>query len=134
MAQKPETNFTTSVHRHLPSGLHREKMANPYRGGTADCWYSGKNSDLWIEYKFEVLPKRDDTLVSPGLSALQIDWLDKRYSEGRKVAVIVGCKEGGVIYTDRHWNSPLNKKQFLGMLMSRQQIASWILDRTGGPP
>jgi hypothetical protein len=133
MASKPETTFTGSVHKHLSRDLHYEKMCNPYRGGTADCWYSG-NSDLWVEYKFEVLPKRDGTLVPVTISELQADWLNKRYSEGRNVAVIVGCKEGGVILTDRAWNSPLNKQDFLGKLMSRQQIAKWIMDRTGGSP
>ena len=65
MAAKPETTFYTSVHRHLPSTdlLHREKMSNPYRGGTFDHWYSGKKADLWIEWKFVVLPKRDDTMI-----------------------------------------------------------------------
>lgn len=133
MASKPETTFTSSVHRHLPKDLHHEKMCNPYRGGTADCWYSGLK-DLWVEYKFEVLPKRDTTLVPIDLSELQIEWLGSRYCEGRDVVVIVGCKEGGVIFTNLQWNFPLTKKDFQMRLMTRQQIAKWIVERTGGPP
>jgi hypothetical protein len=133
MAQKPETTFTTSVHKHLPQSLYRMKTHNPYMGGIPDVWYSG-NSDLWVEYKFEVLPKRETTLIPVTISELQAEWLNKRYSEGRNVAVIVGCKEGGVVLTDRAWNSSLNKQDFLGKLMSRQQIAKWIMDRTGGSP
>ena len=91
LAAKPETTFYTSVHRHLPplDKLHREKMANPYRGGTADHWYDGPDADLWIEWKFIVLPKRGNTtidLVTPRgkklespLSALQQDWLAGRH-------------------------------------------------------
>lgn len=133
MSSKPETTFTASVHRHLPRSLHVEKMNNPYRGGTADVWYSSKK-DIWVEYKFEVLPKRDNTIVPIDTSELQKGWLNGRYSEGRAVFVVVGCKEGGVIFADLAWNSPLNKQQFLERLMTRQQIALWIMERTGGPP
>jgi hypothetical protein len=55
VSSKPETTFIQSIHRHLPKEVYREKMANPYRGGTPDVWYSGYKSDLWVEYKF--IPK-----------------------------------------------------------------------------
>lgn len=101
MAAKPETTFTASVHRHLPplSELYREKMANPYRGGTPDYWYSAKR-DLWVEWKYIVLPKRDGTLVDVGseLSPLQQLWIDSRRREGRDVWVIAGSKDGGIIF------------------------------------
>ena len=53
MSVKPETQFANSVNGKLPlrGVLHREKMNNPYRGGTADWWYSGRRADLWCEYK-----------------------------------------------------------------------------------
>jgi len=130
---KPETTFTESVHKHLPVDLYRMKTHNPYMGGIPDCWYSGLK-DLWVEYKFEVLPKRDTTLVPIDLSELQRAWINDRLSEGRDVVVIVGCKEGGVIFTNLQWNSPLTKKDFQMRLMNRQQIAKWIVERTGGPP
>lgn len=132
MSAKPETTFTKSVHNHLPPELYRCKTNNPYIGGIPDVWYSGADSDLWVEYKFEVLPKRDDTIVPITLSQLQTDWLNDRYREGRNVAVIVGCKEGGVVLTDLAWNSSLTKKIFLGKIMNRQQIANWIMERLGG--
>lgn len=131
---KPETTFYTSVHRHLPSidRLHREKMANPYRGGTADHWYSGNGGDLWVEWKFIIIPKRDDTMIDlcggkkPPLSALQQDWLTGRYNEGRNVVVIVGAKEGGVIYEFRTWRHPMSAGEFRTRLQARQEIAAWI--------
>ena len=65
---KPETVFTNSVHTHLDRAtLYWMKNHNEYVGGVFDCWYSGKgdsSTDLWIEYKFVVLPKRDATLVA----------------------------------------------------------------------
>lgn len=138
---KPETNFYTAVHKFLPpvDELHREKMSNPYRGGTADHWYSGKN-DLWIEWKFEVLPVRDTTLIDicggkkPSLSHLQQDWLRCRYAEGRDVYVIIGSKEGGVIMTEPSagrfaWERPITAAHYRANLMTRKEIAAWIQQR-----
>lgn len=128
MAAKPETTFYTSVHKHLPplSQLHREKMANPYRGGTADHWYSGEKADLWIEWKFIKLPARDNTIIKVGLSELQHDWLRRRRLENRNVWVVVGCKEGGVVMTRMEWAVPWSTEVFKVNIQSRQSIASAI--------
>lgn len=138
MAAKPETTFYQSVHRHLPpeSELHREKMNNPYRGGTFDHWYDGPGGDLWVEWKFIELPKRPGTvidLVTPRgkkmespLSALQQQWGRDRYSNGRDVWVIVGCKEGGVIFEALRWEVPITTAEFKQSMLSRQQIAQRI--------
>lgn len=140
MAAKPETTFYTSVHRHLPplSELHREKMNNPYRGGTFDHWYSGKK-DLWVEWKFIKLPARASTEIdlcggkSPTLSALQQEWGYRRFLEGRKVWVVVGCTEGGVIMrSPSRWMQPWTTAEFQQALMSRQDIAREILRTTRG--
>lgn len=134
MSSKSETVFTASVHKHLPAKLYRMKTHNPYIGGPADMWYSGRITDMWVEYKFEVLPKRPDTMIDPDLSALQRDWLKDRLLEGRKVFVIVGCKEGGVIFENRTWETPMKKCEFERHLMTRQELAAWIVNVTGGPP
>lgn len=133
---KPETSFTLGVHKHLPplSALHREKMANPYRGGTADYWYSGRR-DLWIEWKFLVVPKRDSTvidLVTKGdvISPLQRQWLNDRYSEGRNVWVVVGCKAGGAIFKDKNWELALTTGEFNRCVVSRRDLASAIAEFT----
>ena len=132
--QKPETTFYTSVHRHLDPKLHREKMFNPYRGGTWDFWFSGKDADLWIEYKFVILPKLDSTLIYSHLSDLQKDWGTKRLQEGRNVAVIIGCKEGGVILKNEDWMRPLTRAEFSQRLLNRASVAAHITTLTGGPP
>lgn len=127
--RKPETTFIQSIHRHLPVDLYRVKMNNPYNAGIADVWYSAAR-DLWVEYKFLTLPKRDNTLIDltagkdPMLSALQQDWLNGRYAEGRNVWVIVGCKEGGVIHTNRAWEQPHSTAQYRGSLLSRVELAA----------
>ena len=132
MSAKPETTFYNSVHRHLPppSELHREKMANPYRGGTFDFWFSGKR-DLWIEYKFVVLPKRDNTQIDYGLSALQLDWGQRRAAEGRAVWVIVGCKDGGVVLTDAHvFGYRPSRAEFAPYILTRADVARQIVNYT----
>jgi hypothetical protein len=140
VASKPETTFYTSVHRHLPplSELHREKMANPYRGGTFDHWYSGVR-DLWIEWKFIVLPKRETTLVdicsgkNPSMTALQQEWGRQRFDEGRNVWVIVGCAEGGVIFRDpMSWVFPLVMGTFRARVQDRKTLAWEITNFTQG--
>jgi hypothetical protein len=139
MASKPETTFYTSVHRHLPpeTAFWREKMANPYRGGTADHWYSGrgkKSRDLWVEWKYIRLPARPGTMIdlvngrAPPLSHLQQSWLSDRYLEGRNVWVIVGSDaNGGVIFQSLEWERPLPASEFRRRLLSRKDIAQQIL-------
>lgn len=129
MSAKPENTFIASVHRHLPDDLYRMKNHNIYNAGVPDVWYSGPKADLWIEYKFLELPKRDTTVIdltagkSPMLSALQQDWLRKRCAEGRNVGVIVGCKEGGVWFDHMSWEHPYTAEGYRGWLLDRKAIA-----------
>jgi hypothetical protein len=131
MARKAETTFIASVHRHLAVGIHREKMNNPYRSGTADVWYSGQK-DLWVEYKFlPKLPKRMDTFITLDLSELQKIWLRERHHEGRNVAVICGCKAGGVVFNGLSWDKPISNPEFASRVLSRPELAAWLETQTG---
>jgi hypothetical protein len=131
LASKPENTFILSVHKYLPPKdvLHREKMNNPYRSGTADWWYSGSAADLWVEFKY--IPKLPvKALVLPDLSPLQKDWLDGRYKEGRNVAVVVGSPQGAVIYRSLQWLEPISPGEFLQRCVSKQQLAMWLQMQT----
>ena len=139
MPIKPENQFVSSVHRHLPSikALHREKMNNEYRGGTADWWYSGNKADLWIEYKFlPRVPQRGivwlckPDVKKPDLSRLQQDWLHSRYGEGRNVAVVIGCPSGGVVLRDLEWERAFSAAEFVSRIQTRDQLADWIEQET----
>jgi hypothetical protein len=140
MSQKPENTFIASIHKLLPPTLYRMKNHNAYNGGIPDVWYSGVKADLWIEYKFLVLPKRDSTVIDltagkdPMLSALQQAWLRGRRAEGRNVGVIVGCKEGGVWFDHTSWKHPYTTAEYREWLLDRKSIASTIFEVTGGPP
>lgn len=126
MAATPENTFIQAVHRHLPAGLYRMKNHNQYNGGIADVWYSGTKGDLWIEYKFIVVPKKPDTPIKIDLSPLQKEWLRGRHAEGRAVAVVVGCKDGGVYMDGVSWDQPYTTADFRRLMMTRQEIAAKI--------
>jgi len=136
---QPENTFISSVHRHLPemNDFYRMKNHNQYNGGIADVWYSGKK-DLWIEYKFIVVPKRNDTVIDliagtakskPALSRLQQEWLSKRHAEGRQVAVVVGSKDGGVWFDGVSWKGTYTADAFKSALLTRAELAKLILTR-----
>lgn len=134
MSSKPENTFISSVHRHLPGDLYRMKNHNQYNGGIADVWYSGTETDLWVEYKFLVLPKRATTVIdlisgdNPSISRLQQDWLRSRHAEGRNVGVIVGCKEGGVWFPGTSWGRTYTAEWFRSCVISRGDLATLIFD------
>jgi len=126
MSTKPENQFISGVHKHLDAAVYRMKNNNPYTSGVADCWYSGVAGDLWIEYKFIAIPKRPDTEITIDLSALQLKWLRDRYSEGRRIKVIVGTSEGGVIFTELDWEQTILAQNFRERLKTRKELAEYI--------
>lgn len=130
MSRGPENTFIASVHKHLAPAVYSMKNHNEYNGGIADVWYDGPQCDLWVEYKFIAVPKRDDTIVKIDLSELQKSWLHDRHKNGRNVAVIVGCKDGGVWSPGMSWDVPLTAKQFREELCTRQQLARLINEYT----
>lgn len=137
MSKGPENTFIGSVHKHLPTKLYHIKNHNQYNGGIADVWYSGVR-DLWVEYKFIVVPKRPDTVIdlltgkNPAISYLQQEWLRSRHGEGRSVGVIVGSKDGGVWFPGLAWDRTYTADEFRKRLQSRKDLADVILKETHG--
>ncbi|MDQ3273755.1 MAG: hypothetical protein M3Q39_01665 [Actinomycetota bacterium] len=131
MAAKPESTYTQSINRQkVLKETYYEKTNNPFRSGIADMWYSGERGDLWVEYKYEPsLPKIKE--YRPDLSPRQVKWLGDRHDEGRKVAVILGLPEGGVIYTDKSWLLEFKQAELLARSLSRPEIAQWIFEQVG---
>ena len=124
MAAKPETTLYTAINKSLPKDIHREKMHNPYRGGTPDFFYSGNKADKWVEYKW--MPYNPRAAFVPTLSTLQIKWLRERHGEGRNVAVIVGSPSGVMILKALEWESPVVPD----FSISRRDAADWIMKET----
>ena len=88
-----ESQFTQAINRAVREhGVYCWKISDRYRAGVPDCWYSGPGGDIWIEYKY--LKRQPRRWYTPGLSQLQLQWLNERHEEGRRVAVVVGCPDG----------------------------------------
>lgn len=101
-------------------------MHNPYRGGTADVWYSGPGGDLWVEYKWIPSTPKKGT-VKPKLEPLQLKWLGGRHTEGRDVCVVVGHPGGCVVFrTPDAWEGGATANAFSKMTMDRKTLAAWI--------
>ncbi len=119
---KPEARFVKSVHDVLHPDVYREKMFNPMRGGTPDCYYMGYDDDLWVEYKWvkKLGPK-------PSLSPLQLAWLMRAYDRARRPWVVVGSPAGCVILREpQEWLARVS-----GQPISKQQLAQEIVKRCG---
>ena len=131
MAVKPESTFTKGVVKYLPVSVYHMKNNNPYVGGIPDLWFSGNRADLWVEFKYlPKVPLRAEVDPKKLLSALQLAWLDGRYNEGRQVAVVVGCPDGGVIMRDQEWLHEYSAQMFRDRLVPRKDIAQWITQST----
>ena len=129
---KPESTYSASINKLLPVELHREKMHNVFRGGTADFWYSGTLDDLWVEYKYlPKIPLRTPIRVYKLLSALQLIWLNGPYREGRNVVVILGTPQKSWIYADGAWQvRDVSKSILLDSGHDRKAVAAYIWGRT----
>lgn len=129
-----EHGFIRSIHRKLPKAVYRWKINDNFAGGVADAYYSGVAGDLWIEYKFVHLPKRDSSKVPLGLRPLQIEWLQARKSEGRDVAIVVGSDEGCILLTEieQFDMTDISKSDFLSSAVDKSNIVEHILQRTYG--
>lgn len=125
---KYETSFYRRVNKRLPAEIHAEKMTNPYRGGTADFWYSGYKADLWAEYKwFKAAPVRS---AKVGLQPLQELWLNDALRKRRSVCVIIGSPQGCAILLDGAWMDNVSREDFM---YTEEGVASWITGKVDAP-
>lgn len=133
MSVKPENRLINEVHKKLKvGGPYCIKLNTPYTAGVPDCYYSGHKGDLWIEWKWlEKLPVQ--VPVVPDLTPLQAKWLNDRSSEGRKVAVVLGCPMGSVVFKDINaWTRGKSLDSFRKALMTKDQLVEYIISRVGG--
>lgn len=130
MVSKPETTFSKGVLAHVPKSVYHMKNNNPYYGGVPDIWFSGPAGDLWVEMKYlPRTPQRGSVVPTKLLSALQAQWLERRHTEGRQVAVIIGCPAGGVFLPGTSWLDEIPAKEFVGLVQSRPALAQLITER-----
>lgn len=128
-----ESIYTASIGKLLPPSVYKLKLCLPYTAGVADSWYSGAAGDLWVEWKYlKSIPHVVDLVGGkhPMVSKLQQHWLRGRHAEGRRVAVIVGCREGAVILPGLQWTTGMSRDDFRRRLVSRRDVANWIANQT----
>jgi len=117
-----EHSYIRAIHDRLRStGVHVWKINARFANGVPDAWYSGPGSDLWVEYKW-----RAGTPVQPfklALSRNQEIWLRRRHAEGRRVAVILGCPDGGAVFEHRTWEGRTCPPDHW---LTHNEVVAWI--------
>lgn len=109
-----ERDFKAKLRRLIKPVCHIQDMSSIATNGTPDLWVSGAR-DFWLEVKYD--PHTVNGII-PKLSALQRQWLDKRYAEGRTVYVLVGTTmDTGILYKDGCWNERSNARQSLSSIL-----------------
>lgn len=110
-----ERSFIDSVHRQVDQewNLHKQAMTGVMgTSGTPDYYYEAFNWYIWIEYKYvENLPSAivlTDRSKNYSLSALQNRWLDRAYHNRTRAAVVLGSKQGAIIFVNGAWNLPVD--------------------------
>ncbi len=92
-----EHSFIKAIHRKLPKDIYRWKVSDRFTGGVPDCYYEGSKGALWIEYKYlKSLPKRTTTPINPGVSKLQLAWLERAERNGVNTMLAAGYPCGSI--------------------------------------
>lgn len=135
MGRKPEATFRDSVHRHMREpAVHTQPMGNVYSAGTPDTYYESNKEVLWVEWKFwkPVVPPAFN-LVTPTmkshktkLSPLQYAWGKRAVGNGVNWRCIVGCPEGGVVFTLTEAEHTWSRESFMALVKSRKELAHWL--------
>jgi hypothetical protein len=124
---KPEARLIKSVHDLVNTDVYREKMFNPMRGGTPDCFYMGFQRMMWIEWKW--VPKFPK-VIKPKLSPLQRVWLMRAWDRGQLAFAVVGSPTGCIVFaTPIEWVKGVARDK--AQVLSKQQISKWIQDKCG---
>lgn len=132
-----EHGFTRAVMRLLPHEVHVQSMttASASYGGTPDRYVDYKH-DLWVEFKYAKRASRNGIDVAGMLSALQKQWLRRRYAAGHNACVIVGVPSdrarGIVLESPEEWEKRMLPEWLVSRVQSAPQLASYILKRVGG--
>ena len=83
-------------------------MSSLATSGVPDLYLSGKK-DCWVEWKHDEVTKG---LIRPKLSALQKQWINSRYDEGRLIFVVVTTdSKTGILYKNKEWNDHSNGRR-----------------------
>ena len=110
-----ERAFKAKLRAKFKQHCYIQSMSSLGTAGTPDLWLSGKK-DLWLEVKYDETTKGP---ITPKLTALQKQWLNNRFDDGRQVIVIVGTSPNeAIIYRHRSWNGPRDDRRPLSFVIT----------------
>lgn len=123
-----EHSFVKSVHRKLPRSIYRWKIHDSFTGGVPDAMYAGPSGMLFVEYKYlKNLPKKDTTVITTGLSPLQLNWLNQMMGYGHLCVVAIGSSRGIFVISDTNTlNENISNAKFQSLLISLDEFIEYI--------
>jgi hypothetical protein len=132
-----EAAFRDAVLTKLPARFHRQpNLAGAYGvAGTPDTYLDGAR-DLWVEWKVvpgeDYYPRELKNKYLP--TALQREWLDRRYRNGGNALCIVGFKLRGrawgvVLETPKQWSHPVPRESYEPRLQRAGDLALYLEGR-----
>jgi hypothetical protein len=130
-----EHSFRKSFEREMKLSLSWHwKIHDQFAGGVPDAYYEGTKKDLWVEYKWLKMPKRDSTLVdfsNPDryLSKLQQLWIARRHANRGDTAVVIGHEGGCIAFLDLDWQKPFSVAELNDRTMTKKALCVLIADQ-----
>lgn len=125
-----ENTFWQSLRKKLVPRIYALKLNISFTAGVPDVWLSGSQGDLWMENKYlQVVPP----IVDPTklLSALQQQWILRRYAEGRSVGVLIGSSDGHLYFPGLSWQTCVSRGTFQTRAKKTGEIAEDLIDLVG---
>lgn len=114
-----EHGFKETIRRELYRYADRDgyvwKIFDDYEGGVPDFLLESRDRQIYVEAKFLKPPARDDTVIKligargHQLSALQVEWLNRRKAKFNDAWLAVGFGDQRVqgVYVTQDWQTPL---------------------------
>ena len=83
---------------------------------------------LFVEYKYlKNLPKKDTTVITTGLSPLQLNWLNQMMGYGHLCVVAIGSSRGIFVISDTNTlNENISNAKFQSLLISLDEFIEYI--------
>jgi hypothetical protein len=125
-----ETTFWQSLRKKLNLSIYALKLNLNFAAGVPDVWLSGGVQDLWLELKYlQKLPPIIDPMKL--LSTLQKAWLIRRYSEGRRVGVLIGSPDGHLYFPALSWQCSVTRGTWIQTSSTTAEIVAHLIDDVG---
>ena len=127
-----EHSFVKSISRYIAKNhpdVYSWKIHNKFTNGVPDSWHHGPfGKSVFVEYKYhKQLPKRDGTMIVPGLSKLQIQWLTERTAALINCAVVLGIGDTAVFLDDmKEITHGIETKDYKARCIDREKLAARI--------